>query len=160
MPVVRSTAIPWLCFSRRLLSQFQPLELDSVGLDLSNIVVRLLRKPAFCAASEDLRQPYGHFRGNPTLFVHQLRQGSASDSKRGSCVRDGQAERFNALAQYKAAWVRWILHRHGSASFSVVIDIINVPRIMASKAKDHPPVGANSHRPKTFQIALERMQPE
>src|SRR5271157_4735086 len=41
--------------------QFQPLELDTVGVNLCKVVVRLLRKPGFSAASENLRQPHGHF---------------------------------------------------------------------------------------------------
>ncbi len=42
--------------------RFQALELDAVGVNLGKVVVRLLRKPAFGAASENLGQPPGHFR--------------------------------------------------------------------------------------------------
>jgi len=41
-------------FSNRL-SQCQPPELNAVCADLGQIVLRLLRKPAFGAASENLR---------------------------------------------------------------------------------------------------------
>jgi len=41
-------------FSNRL-SQCQPPELNAVRADLGQIVLRLLRKPAFGAASENLR---------------------------------------------------------------------------------------------------------
>jgi hypothetical protein len=40
---------------------------------------------------------------------------------------------------------------------SVVIDIINVLRV-SIEAKNHPPVGPNSHGPKAFLLAFERMQ--
>jgi len=42
---------------------------------------------------------------------------------------------------------------------SVVIDIIYFLRVPI-KAKNHPPVGPNSHRPKAFHLSFERMQPE
>ena len=42
---------------------------------------------------------------------------------------------------------------------SVVIDIINFLRV-SIKAKNHPPVGPNGHRPKAFHLAFERMQPQ
>jgi len=43
---------------------------------------------------------------------------------------------------------------------SVVIDIIDIPHIAAGKTENYPPVGANSHGPKAFELTLERMQPE
>ena len=42
----------------------------------------------------------------------------------------------------------------------MVIDIINVQRVAVRKAENHPPVGAYRDRPKTFQLALERMKLE
>src|ERR1035441_3153870 len=42
---------------------------------------------------------------------------------------------------------------------SVVIDIINLQRVALHQAENHPPVGAHRHRPKAFELALERMQP-
>src|ERR1035438_1015606 len=42
---------------------------------------------------------------------------------------------------------------------SVVIDIIDLVRA-AIEAEDHPPVGPDSHGPKAFPLAFERMQPE
>src|SRR5271154_2807577 len=41
----------------------------------------------------------------------------------------------------------------------VVIDIINVLRA-AVEAENHPPVGPNSHGPKSFSLTLERVQPK
>jgi hypothetical protein len=41
----------------------------------------------------------------------------------------------------------------------VVIDIINILCI-AIEAKDHSSVCPNCHRPKTFHLAFQRMQPE
>ncbi len=75
------------------LSQFEPLELDPVSMNLCKVVLRLLRKPAFGAASEDLGQSHGHFGRNPALLIHQFRQGGARDAKRGGGVRDGQVQR-------------------------------------------------------------------
>src|SRR5271157_1242009 len=47
-----------------------------------------------------------------------------------------------------------------SSLLSVVIEIINVQHVAFAKAENHPPVGADRPRPKAFQLALERMQPE
>jgi hypothetical protein len=80
-----------------------------MGANLGEIVLRLLRQPALGAPSKNLGQTHGHFRRNPTLLIHQFRQRGARDSQRGSGVRNGQAERLNALPQYETARVRWIL---------------------------------------------------
>jgi hypothetical protein len=42
----------------------------------------------------------------------------------------------------------------------MVIDIINIERLALGEAENHTPVGTNRYRPKAFQLALERMQPE
>src|SRR5207245_9507448 len=42
----------------------------------------------------------------------------------------------------------------------VVVDIVNVKCVTLGKAKNHAPIRANRYRPKAFQPALERMQPE
>ena len=42
----------------------------------------------------------------------------------------------------------------------MVVEIVNVQRIMVNKTEDHPPIGPHRHCPKAFQLALERMQPE
>ena len=42
----------------------------------------------------------------------------------------------------------------------MIVQIINVERVAIGKAENHPPVCANSYRPKTFELAFERMQPE
>jgi hypothetical protein len=49
----------------RRLGKFQALEFDSVGADLGQIVMSLLRKPSSGAAAEYLRQAHGHFREIP-----------------------------------------------------------------------------------------------
>ena len=72
--------------------------------------------------------------------------------------RDAQAQRLNGLAEYEPSGVRGILHRDGSV-LSAVVDIINIEYVSVGKAKNHPPVCPNSHRPKTFQLAFGRMQP-
>src|ERR1035437_3322773 len=72
--------------------------------------------------------------------------------------RDAQAQRLNGLAEYEPSGVRGILHRDGSV-LSAVVDIINIEYVSVGKAKNHPPVCPNSHRPKTFQLAFRRMQP-
>src|SRR5712664_1114481 len=71
------------------LGQCQPPELDPVRADLRQIILRLLGKPAFGAASKHLGQSHGHFWRNPALLVHQLRQRGARDSQRCGGVRDG-----------------------------------------------------------------------
>jgi len=46
---------------------FQP-----VGVNVRKVILRLLNKPAFGAAAENLGQSHGHFRQYAALFVHQL----------------------------------------------------------------------------------------
>jgi hypothetical protein len=67
--------------------------------------------------------------------------------QRSGGVRYGQAQRFNTLAQHKSARVRWILHRHGFCYLSVVIGVVDIQRVALGKTENHPPVGANRHRP-------------
>ena len=43
---------------------------------------------------------------------------------------------------------------------SVVVDIIDIRRVMIRKTKDHPPVGANGDRPKAFQPTFKGVQVE
>jgi hypothetical protein len=40
----------------------------------------------------------------------------------------------------------------------VIIDKINVLRVAIRKTEDHPPIGANRHCPKAFEITLKRVQ--
>ena len=98
--------------------ELQPLQLDPAGAHLCDVVVRLLREPALCASPEDLGKSHGHFGRNPVLPIHKFGQRGAGDAERAGRVLDGQAERFNALAQHNAAGVWWILHRHSSVSLS------------------------------------------
>ena len=42
----------------------------------------------------------------------------------------------------------------------MVIDIINVQGFAVGEAKNHSPVSANGHRPESFELAFEWMQPE
>jgi len=122
------------------LCQFQPLQLDTIGVDVGKLILRLLHKPALGAAAENLGQSHGHFGGYAAFPVHQFRQRGAGHAEGGGGICDAQSQRLYALAQHEAAWVWWVLHRHGFP-LSVVIDIINVQRVAISKAKNHPPVG-------------------
>jgi hypothetical protein len=47
-----------------------------------------------------------------------------------------------------------------SASDLMVVDQINVASVAFLKAEDHTPVRPDSHAPKAFQVALERVEPE
>jgi hypothetical protein len=42
----------------------------------------------------------------------------------------------------------------------VVVDIINVQGFTVDEPKNYPPISANCHRPKPFELAFERMQPK
>src|SRR5277367_2098165 len=74
------------------LSQFQSFQLHPVGVNVRKVVLRLLNKPAFGAAAENLGQPHGHLRRYAALFVHQLGKRGARDAKGGGGVRDAQAQ--------------------------------------------------------------------
>src|ERR1035441_10383713 len=86
---------------------------------MGKIILRLLHQPALRAAAENLGQPDRHFGRYAAPLVHQLRQRSASNSESGGGLRDVQAKRLDALAEYKTSGMRRILHRHGSDSFTV-----------------------------------------
>src|SRR5882762_4944347 len=98
--------------------ELEPLQLNPVGANLRDIVMRLLREPALGASPEDLGKLHGHFRRNPALPIHEFGQCGASNAQRGSRVLDGQAQRFNALPQHKTAWVWRILHRRCPTSLN------------------------------------------
>jgi hypothetical protein len=74
-------------------------------------------------------------------------------------VRDCQAQRLNALAEYNGSGMRWIFHRHIQPP-SVVIDIVNIQGVTAGKTKDHSPVRPHRHRPKALERSLEWMKPK
>ena len=74
-------------------------------------------------------------------------------------LRDGEAERLDALAKNNAAGMRRILHRHGETSL-VVIQIIDFKRMAFNKSKDHSPVGSYRCRPKALQLSLEHVEIE
>ena len=40
----------------------------------------------------------------------------------------------------------------------MVIEIINIQRVVVGKAEDDPPVGPDRHGPKAYERALQRMQ--
>src|SRR5262249_7195955 len=77
-------------------------------------VVGLLGEPALGAAAEDFGEAHGHFGGNATLTFTSFRESCVGYTSRGCGVGDRQTERFDALPQNKAAWMRRILHRHSS----------------------------------------------
>ena len=57
--------------------QFQPLQLYPVSVNVRKFVMRLLCKPTFSAATEDLRKPHSHLRRNAPLSVDQFGQSSS-----------------------------------------------------------------------------------
>lgn len=42
----------------------------------------------------------------------------------------------------------------------MVVDKIDIARFAVLEAKNKSPIGSHSHRPKSFQLALQRMQPK
>ena len=145
--------LPAAGLKSQLLSGDKAAELNAAGGKLRQIVLSLLRQPAFCAASEDLRQAHSHFGGNAALPVHELGQRGPRDPERGSGLRDGEPQRLNALAQHKAAGMRGVLHGHRSI-LSVIVDIVHFQRVSFGKAKNNTPIGANGDGPKAFQVAF------
>jgi hypothetical protein len=68
-----------------------PAALTSRGrLNVGKLILCLLHKPAFGAATEDLGQPNGHFRRYTALSVDQFRKCIPRDAKRHGCKCDGQ----------------------------------------------------------------------
>ena len=98
---------------RLFLRALQSLELDAVGADLGEIVVRLLRQPAFRAAAEDFGQAYRHLRRNPVLFIDKLGQSRAGHAQRcgGAGISSGQTAQCTGSSQgrrdavdFSSAW--------------------------------------------------------
>jgi len=42
----------------------------------------------------------------------------------------------------------------------MIIEIINVQRVVVGETEDDPPIGADGHGPKVFELALQGVQPE
>jgi len=57
-----------------------------LGANVGEIVLRLLHKPAFRAAAENLRQPNGHLGRNAALFIHQFGKRGAGDPQRAAAA--------------------------------------------------------------------------
>jgi hypothetical protein len=127
---------------------------------MGEVVVGLLGEPGFGGATEDFGEADGHFGGDAALSVDELGESGASDTEGGGGLGDGEAERLDALAQDRAPWMGWILHRHGLDSFnsylsaapftrnaSMIIEIVDVERSAVGETK-------------AFQLPLERMKPE
>src|SRR5580658_1870377 len=149
---------------RRRSGELEAFELDVGGAKVGQIVMSLLGEPRFGAAAEDFGETDGHLRGDAALPIDQFGESGASDTEGRRGLRDRQAERLDALAQDKAARMRWILHRHGLFSFrgdpSMIVEIVDIERIAIGETKNHSPVRPDGDRPKAFHLALERMQPE
>ena len=64
--------------------ELKPLQLDSVGAHVRNVVMCLLREPAFGATPEDLGKSHGHLRRNSAPAIYQFRQSSMRNAERGS----------------------------------------------------------------------------
>ncbi len=62
-------------------------------MNVREVVLRLLNKPAFGAAAENLGQVHGHFRRDAALLVHQFR-------KRGARDASGVADKTGLTAKY------------------------------------------------------------
>jgi hypothetical protein len=90
----------------------ESLKLYAGSPDLRKIILRLLNKPALGGAAEDFGQSHGHFRRYAAFLVYEFGKGLARHAKGLRRLCDAQAQRFNALAQHKAAGVRGIFHRH------------------------------------------------
>src|SRR6476646_2091097 len=151
----------------RRLGELEAFEFDMGGAEVGEVVVGLLSEPGFGTASEDFGEADGHFGRDAALSIDEFGESGASDTEGGGGFGDGQAERFDALAQYEAARMRWILHRHGLFSFSailsrqafrggasMIVEIVDIEGIAFSETEDHSPVSAHSDRPKAFHLTL------
>ena len=126
---------------------------------MRELVLRLLREPAFGAAAEDLDSltaisgeiPRFPFTSSDSVVRVTPRAVAASVMR--------QAQRLDALAQHKASGVRRILHRHGSTSFSGNRHNQRPGRRRQQSGRS-PASLREPSRPKALQFALQGMQPE
>lgn len=138
------------------LSEFQALELDAVGADLGQIVVRLLREPGCGAAAEDFGEADRHLGDIPRFSL------TSSES----VVRVTPRAAAASVMLNPIGSMHWRSTKPpGCGGFfigisktpSVIVDIINVGRVGSGKAKNHAPVRTHCHCPKAFEVSLERM---
>jgi len=99
----------------------EAFEFDVGGAEVGEVVVGLLGEPGFGAATEDFREADGHFGRDAAFAVDEFGESGASDTESRGGFGDGQAERFDALAQDEAARMWGILHRHGLFSFNAIL---------------------------------------
>src|SRR5262245_44917834 len=95
------------------LREFQALQFHPADMDMCKVILRLLDKPTFGAATKDRRESDGHLRRDAALSVYQFRKRRACYSECGGCCGDAQTQRLDTLTQHEAAGMRGIFHRHG-----------------------------------------------
>jgi len=150
--------------------ELEAFEFDVSGAEVGEVVVGLLGEPGFGGAAEDFGEADSHFGRDAAFAVDEFGESGASDTEGGGGFGDGQAERFDTLAQDEAAWMWGILHRHGLFSFSamlsrqafrggasMIVQIVDIKGIAFGETKGHSPVSADGDRPKAFHLTLEGM---
>jgi ligand-binding sensor protein len=55
--------------------------------------------------------------------------------------------------------VGWVLHRHGSLSFSVIVHVIDIEGVRVGKSENYAPVCANRYRPNASHAPFKGVQP-
>ena len=129
-----------------MLGELQALELDAVGVDVSEVVMRLLCEPACGATAEDLRQPHSHFGRNPPFAVHEFRH--VTPSAAAASVMLNPNGSMHCRRTTPPGWGGFFIGMCGL--LSVIVNVVHVQRLAFGEAKDNPPVGANGYRPEAF----------
>jgi hypothetical protein len=148
--------------NRRVFRETRDLYVAGAPLGVPEIILHLQPQPGLGTAPEGLGQADRHFRRDAAMPVHQLGQGLARDAKPLGRCRDGQAERFKTLIANDFAGVRWIVHLQRFFPFrrSVIINQIDVCGVLALELEYDPQVTRYGHRPLSFALAFQGMEPE
>ena len=96
-----------------------PLEvLQSIPVNLCEVILGLLHNPSLFGATKNFSQPDGHLGRDAALSVYKLGKRITSHAKGCGSIRDTQAQRRKSLAQNDASGMWRVFHAHAPAPFS------------------------------------------
>ena len=134
------------------LGELEAFEFDVNGAEVGEVVVSLLSEPGFGTSAEDFRETDGHFGRDAAFAVDEFGESGVSDTEGGG-FSDGQAERFDTLAQDEAAgmWgffigmvcspsVQYFPGMCSAVAPSMIVQIVDIKGISFGETKGHSPV--------------------